>query len=61
MSYTIQDAVAYVQEAIFKRIQTENQGEFTKEDFDDVFFSILNDECDDFSVHLEEDPYRIWF
>jgi hypothetical protein len=58
MSYTIQDAIAYVQEGIFKRIRDENQGEFSKEDFDDVFYSIMNDECDDFSTHLEEDSVQ---
>jgi hypothetical protein len=58
MSYTIQDAIAYVQEGIFKRIRTEHQGEFTQEEFDDIIYDIVNDECDDYSVHLEGDSVQ---
>jgi len=54
MTYTIQEAVARVQEAVFKRIQEENQGEFTEEEFNVILYDIVNDECDYYSTSLQE-------
>ena len=59
MSYTIQDAVTSVQEEVFKRIQNENQGDFTQEEFDEIFYDILHEECDDevniMDIYMAED------
>jgi hypothetical protein len=59
-AYTLQQFINEVKVEIYKRIQSDHEGEMTEDDFDEIVCDIKTEELDDAINIMYKTPVRVW-